>query len=422
MKKIIFSFFNKSISVTTLQTYFLCFFLIFYLYFGLHDVYRRIAWCDGTLLADWLINYQDGGYKRRGLSGAITIPLSKWTGIYIGKLVFGIISFLYLIFSWLFIIYFRKIKFNFSLILVFLLPTTLLFPINDFYAFARKEFLFYILLVFFLISKRKFDIYSWKYVIILSAIIVFITHLHESIVFYISYILILYFIDYFFLKKGNLFKIFVIGCSAFIPALCIFIFGVNVNMGGSWEIFKSLGVNKNIMTGILSYPIEGFGSDKTNSISFAIQKRYEFHIISYIITVLVFYYFIIKNKVLSSYIKKIIVIHLILLLISLPLFYLTIDWGRWLNIHFVSSFLILVSYLPVLDNTKTNIKKYVNIIFDIKNSIKVIVLLIISFGFTMRHVEDGFILGLNNTFYSLIDLFSLNFISQLRDLIWVLRN
>jgi hypothetical protein len=422
MKKIILSFFNKGIPVTTLQTYFLCFFFIFYLYFGLHDVYRRISWCDGTLLADWLINYQDGGYKRRGLSGAITIPLSKWTGIYIGKLVFGIISFLYLIFSWLFIIYFRKIKLNFSLILVFLLPTTLLFPINDFYAFARKEFLFYILLVFFLISKRKFDIYSWKYVIILSSIIVFITHLHESIVFYISYILILYFIDYFFLKKGNLFKIFVIGCSAFIPAFCIFIFGVNVNMGGSWEIFKSLGVNKNIMDGILAYPIEGFGSDKTNSISFAIQKRYEFHIISYIITVLVFYYFIIKNKVLSSYLKKIIVIHLILLLISLPLFYLTIDWGRWLNIHFVSSFLILVSYLPVLDNTKTNIKKYANIVFDIKNSIKVIILLTITFGFTMRHVEDGFILGLNNTFYSLIDLFSLNFISQLRDLIWVLRN
>ena len=422
MKNLFFISLNKEISVTKLQTYFLCFFFVLFLYFGLSDVYRRIAWCDGTLLADWLINYQDGGYKRRGLSGVITIPISKWTGIYIGKIVFGIISFLYLLLAWLFILYFRRIKFSFSFLLVFLLPTTLLFPINDFYAFARKEFLFYILLVFFLISKRKCDIYSWKYVVFLSTIIVFITHLHESIVFYISYILILYFIDYLVLKKGGLVKIFVLGCSAFIPAFCIFIFGVNVNMGGSWEIFRSLGVNKNIMDGILAYPIEGFGSDKTNSISFALEKRYEFHFISYLITVLVFYYFIIKNKELSIYLKKIILIHLILLLISLPLFYLTIDWGRWLNIHFVSSFLILVSYLPILENTKTNLKKSLNYVFNIKNSVKILMLFLITFGFTMRHVEDGFILGLNNTFFSLRDLFSLNTISQLRDFIWILRH
>uniref|UniRef100_A0AAU6WPZ0 Uncharacterized protein n=1 Tax=Chryseobacterium endophyticum TaxID=1854762 RepID=A0AAU6WPZ0_9FLAO len=25
---------------------------------------------DGYILADWLINYQDGGFKRRGLSGS----------------------------------------------------------------------------------------------------------------------------------------------------------------------------------------------------------------------------------------------------------------------------------------------------------------------------------------------------------------
>ncbi len=421
MKNLFFISLNKEISVTKLQTYLLCFFFVFFLYFGLSDVYRRIAWCDGTLLADWLINYQDGGYKRRGLSGTLTIFLSKTTGIYIGTLVFGFITFLYVCFCTILIFYFRKIRFNFSLLLLFFLPTTLLFPINDLYAFARKEFLFFMLLAFFLLFKRNYNVYSWKFIVFLSSIIILITHLHESVVFYIPYLLILYLIDYKYYSKGSLLKILILGSSAFIPALCIFVFGVNVNMGGSWAIFKQLGVNSHVMDGILSYPIEGFGDDKLNSLTFAKQKHYEYHLLSYLITFLVFYYFIKKNKAINIFRNKLFLIHIALITISLPIFYLTIDWGRWLNIHFVASLLILTSYLPENKFKTINLKTIITECFNIKIFIKLLLLFVLTFCFTMRHVEDGFLFGLNNTFLFIVEFFSIDTIHKIRDFLWIIR-
>ncbi|MEG2333179.1 hypothetical protein, partial [Chryseobacterium sp.] len=34
---------------------------------------------DGYILGDWLINYQDGGFKRRGLSGSFFFLIQDFT-------------------------------------------------------------------------------------------------------------------------------------------------------------------------------------------------------------------------------------------------------------------------------------------------------------------------------------------------------
>ena len=44
---------------------------------------------DGYVLGDWLINYQDGGFKRRGISGSLFFFLQDFSGLNLNILVFS---------------------------------------------------------------------------------------------------------------------------------------------------------------------------------------------------------------------------------------------------------------------------------------------------------------------------------------------
>jgi len=396
---------EKQLSVRSLQTIFLLAFGLIYLYSGLESFYSRLVRCDGYALGDWLINYQDGGYKRRGLSGTTIIWISQLSGIYVGRVVFIFVSFFYLLYIGLLVQYLRKIRLNYFYILLFCLPTVFLFPINDFYAFGRKEFLFFTLLIFFLLMYRNGKVYSWKFVLFFSLLLFIQTHVHESVVFYTSYILSVYIYDFFYSKKGSILKIFTIAMSTFIPALCIFIFGTNVNSGKTWEILKDLGVGHNVMSGVFSYPIEGFGKGKLNALDFAKSKNYESHLLSYLITIIVFILFLYRNRNFYCQFYYYIYFHLCMLLISLPIFYLTIDWGRWLNIHFISFFLILGLKLPSNTKDTSSLKTIFNSLFSLKYILQITVLIFLMFSFSMKHVEIGFEFGPNNILNSLRDLF-----------------
>jgi hypothetical protein len=396
---------ERKFSYLSLQTIFLICSGLLFLYIGIPSLYKRISWCDGYALGDWLINYEDGGFKRRGFSGSMFIFLSKVTGIYIGKLVFVFISVLYILFITQCILFLRKIKIDFSLILILFIPTTLFFPINDLYAFGRKEILLFNIFLFFLISRDRYNIYSWKYILVLSLLILVCTLFHELIVFYVPYIMLIYWIDYYKNVQETLFKIGVIGLSSFIPAFIIFLFGKDVNEGESWEIFKQLGVSSNIMNGIFSWPKEGFGKGQVNALMFAKSRHYYLYLGSYFITIISFCFLFIKNSWLGFSRNKVILTHLLLLFLSIPIFFLTIDWGRWLNIHFVCSlFFILAFYskneikkLFTLQTILSNLK--IDVIF------KFIILIFIVFGFSMFHVDLGFKLGQNGLLTSIRDLF-----------------
>ncbi len=108
--------------------------------------------------------------------------------------------------------------------------------------------------------------------------------------------MLIYLFNYLTEKKGNLLKIAVVGASAFIPAFIIFTIGKDINEGNSWTIFKNLGVAENVMKGIFDWPKEGFGKGKVNALTFAKERNYEFYAISYIITIIVFFYGLIQTK------------------------------------------------------------------------------------------------------------------------------
>ena len=402
---------QNKISQIQWQTILLILIGIFFLCFGLPSLYKRISWCDGYALGDWLINYEDGGFKRRGLSGSLFISLSRISGIYIGKLVFFFISALYVLFITLFVSYFRRVKFDFWLLLFTFLPTVLLFPLNDLYAFGRKEILLFNLFLFFIISYKKIDVYSWKYIGLLSSILFLITLVHELVVFYIPYILLIYLKDFFINRRGSFSKIIVIGLSTFIPALLIFLIGAEINEGQSWPMFKKLGVSSNVMNGIFSWPKEGFGIGQVNALTFAFKNKYHLYILSYLITFSIFALMVTKNRFLKFDIKTKLGIHFLLIAVSLPIFFLTIDWGRWLNIHFMSMLFITSLFYPEVERSRRFSYNEIKMYFSkISNLIKAVLLLVLLFGFTMKHVDVGFEFGQNGL------------LKQIRDLFWNLRH
>lgn len=403
--------FQRELSLVQWQTILFSFIGLLFLWFGLPSLYQRISWCDGYALGDWIINYQDGGFKRRGLSGSFFIFISSLSGIYIGKLVFIFISSLYVLFITLFIIYFRRINFGFWLILFTLLPTVLLFPINDLYAFGRKEILLFNLFLFFIISYKKTDIYTWKFIGIFSCLSLIITLFHELTVFYIPYILLIYLKDLYIEKRGSLFKIIVMGLFTFVPALLIFLVGAEINEGQSWIIFKHMGVSSNVMNGIFSWPKEGFGKGQINALTFAFKNNYISYLISYFITFIILVFVVKKNQVLKLHLRTVLIFHFLLLLISFPIFFLTIDWGRWLNIHFICMLFIVSIFFKEIELTyKFSAIDIFKKMFSKGYLIKTFIILFFMFSFTMQHVDNGFIFGQNNL------------LIQLRDLFWQIRH
>ena len=145
---------------------------------------------DGYVLGDWLVNYQDGGFKRRGLSGSFFFFLQDITGLSLNSLVY---AFQAIIISLFFYFYLKLIKEK--EITIFYL--SLLFSPLGFVAYfncvdyvGKKEFILFLLFTYFtyLLNYSKLSLRK-EYLV---AFLLFIAVLfHEVVLFYIPYFIIL---------------------------------------------------------------------------------------------------------------------------------------------------------------------------------------------------------------------------------------
>ncbi|WP_100075864.1 hypothetical protein [Chryseobacterium camelliae] len=291
------------IAVTAVYT------LIFTLVYNLKD--------DGYILADWLINYQDGGFKRRGLSGSFFFMLQDITGLRLNYLVY---FFQLSIISSFFWYYAKLIRYKRTdLLYLSLLLSSIGFVglLNTVTYVGKKEFIVFLIFTVFVylldhqkLSKKKE--YLFCFFLIIS------TLLHEVTVFFVPYFAIALYVKTGKLEYGRYIKYFL---AVGIPAIAIFMFGKNVNEGQSLQILSERGV----------HPVYGIFYWNINEREYIIQhlKEYVLYGISFIISVFHIGYYL---KFLTG--RKLLSILLIgAFLFSLPLFYLAIDWGRWMYIH-----------------------------------------------------------------------------------------
>ncbi|MDR6515244.1 hypothetical protein [Chryseobacterium camelliae] len=291
------------IAVTAVYT------LIFTLVYNLKD--------DGYILADWLINYQDGGFKRRGLSGSFFFLLQDITGLRLNYLVY---FFQLSIISSFFWYYAKLIRYKRTdLLYLSLLLSSIGFVglLNTVTYVGKKEFIVFLIFTVFvyLLDHQKL---SKKKEYLLCFFLIISTLLHEVTVFFVPYFAIALYVKTGKLEYGRYIKYFL---AVGIPAIAIFMFGKNVNEGQSLQILSERGV----------HPVYGIFYWNINEREYIFQhsKEYVLYGISFIISAFHIGYYL---KFLTG--RKLLSIVLIgAFLFSLPLFYLAIDWGRWMYIH-----------------------------------------------------------------------------------------
>ncbi|MBL1221250.1 hypothetical protein JET18_10395 [Chryseobacterium sp. L7] len=314
-------YFNLKIFIYLLVAVTAAYTLLFTYYYNLKD--------DGYILADWLINYQDGGFKRRGLSGSFFFLLQDFTNLRLNYLVylaqFSIISGFFLLFI-------KLIRYKFT---DFLYLSLLLSPIgfvgllNTVSYVGKKEFIVFLLFTWFvyLLDNEKL---SKNKEYIFCATLCLATFFHEVVLFYVPYFAIALY-----LKTGEReFKRYIkYFLSVGIPALLILKFGKNINEGMSLQILAKKGVHPTY--GILYWNINERDYIKQH------LNEYLLYLISLGLSIFHIGYYL---KYLNN--RKVVSILLIgAFLFSFPLFYLAIDWGRWMYIHMMLTIVLFALLL-----------------------------------------------------------------------------
>lgn len=297
--------------------------------------YLHNAKSDGYILGDWLINYQDGGFKRRGLSGSFFFLLQDISGIKLNVLVY---FFQVMIISGFFYFYFKLIQYKEA---TFLYLSLLLSSIGFVGLFncvdyvGKKEFIVFFLFAYFVYHLNKNSLSTAKeYWVCIGLFIAMF--FHEITLFFIPYFLIALYLK---TEKFEFKKYFKFIIAVFLPAVFIALLGKNINEGQSLQILQERGV---VFTkGIFFWDI-----DERQYISQHF-KEYRLYIISFLISVihLGFYLKYQTNRKTTS------ILLLLAFLFSLPLFYLAIDWGRWMYIHMI--FIIVLFAMQLKDSVNS---------------------------------------------------------------------
>lgn len=247
------------------------FIILFYLYYNL------ILKEDGWVLGDWLINYYDGGFKRRGFLGTVFIFLYNAFRLDIPKQVFVICVLLWLIFFIFIYIQISKIKINIIGILLLLFNTSsLFFNSVSTESIGRKEI---ILFNVFIIYTICYSLLEYKLRIIIFGLLLFlISFIHELTFFYIGYFILF---DWIANKRSKirLFSIVIFFSSVCIPMLLFYFFGGKINSGNSIELLKTKGV----------YLTNGIFNHHENYNTIQHYKIYFMGYVKYIIPLLISY-------------------------------------------------------------------------------------------------------------------------------------
>lgn len=302
-------YFNLKIFIYLMVAVTAAYTLLFTYYYNLKD--------DGYILADWLINYQDGGFKRRGLSGSFFFLLQDFTNLRLNYLVYFA---QFSIISGFFLLFIKLIRYKFTDLLylsLLLSPIGFVGLLNTVSYVGKKEFIVFLLFTWFvyLLDNEKL---SKNKEYIFCATLCLATFFHEVVLFYVPYFAIALY-----LKTGEReFKRYIkYFLSVGIPALLILKFGKNINEGMSLKILAERGVHPKY--GILYWNINERDYIKQH------LNEYLLYLVSLVLSIFHIGYYL---KYLNN--RKVVSILLIgAFLFSFPLFYLAIDWGRWMYIH-----------------------------------------------------------------------------------------
>lgn len=329
--------------------------LIFIIYYWIciQNSYIQIVFHkNGWYLGEWLINYQDGGFKRRGLFGTLFIWINELTGIKLEFIVFTFVAALYSLFFSLLISLFARKKNTLLTISVLLLPAGLGMILKDPTIIAKKEiviFIFY--LIYFLLLESKKAV---KNIMITLFIIIAILN-HEAAFFYIPFVSFTYFVkdpSQTITKIKNI--LFYHLAPATVMMLILYKFGYSISTENSIQFLENHGL-KLVLKGIYGY------DPHYNVLNFYQSHSYGYltYLISIFLASFTFIIYCKANKITIN--RNFLIIQTVFLL---PLFYIAYDWGRWVNIFFTLLTIFIAGEKQLAGTLKQDIIAVALIVFN----------------------------------------------------------
>ena len=363
--------------------------------------------CWGWVIGDWLINFS-GGFVRRGLSGFTMMQLSDLLNIKLNYTAMWVQVALYVGFMLLLYLSFFRKKINAWFVLVLLSPATLLFAIFDPNAAGRKEIILFFIFALYLFCLRRKLLQSIGGTILFSTLLLIATLFHELVFFYTPYFILAAYLESKISNTPiNISKPLLVVAGSCIIMLPLYFFGKSINGAAICSSLMARGLPDSICLGTLSWPAE-YGYK--NVIHFARESNYLFvYGTTFILSLLPFLLQIHYLKHPAITIRRFAIIFSALLIFSLPLFLLAVDWGRWLHIHFMLMLLIATMFLkdqpvswknqpvsiPRMWPARTTFPGFTNNLF--------FVLFVIAYTslWSMPHFGNSKVFSLTKNFYSI---------------------
>ena len=334
-------------------------FLKYYLFFifitSSFFLYNKFLYPTDWTTSEWLINYQ-GGFVRRGLTGEIFFQINSLFDLNLRFIVFYFNILILISFYLIFYNFIKDIRLNELLIFLLYSPFFLLYPSAEAEVIARKEFLLFSLFIFYinLLVKNSSKIY-----IFLAISLPIMNLIWDGILFYVFFFFIAFIV-----KKNLKKKEFFYFIVSFIPYFLSLIFVVtsSSNLEGYELMCNSIGEDcwGALMVINIDMPLDFILNYVYDNVKIEYIIRYSFLFCLAFIPFLLIFYFDHKNFTHFKYSNSIFLLYLLALIPILTFHIVANDWGRWINIGYFFSFILLIYLIKIkiinLDNNTVLLK------------------------------------------------------------------
>jgi hypothetical protein len=298
------------------------------------------AW-DEWMVADWLISYAPG-VVRRGLSGELILRASSVAGVPANDLVLAVVVVLFATLCILFTRLLRGKRITFWYFWLCVSPGFLLFTFYDPFALGRKELVLFVVFAAWAVAlaRRTPGLPS---LVAFSLAAFAATLMHEIFLFFSPYFVALSVLVATRRGDDSWKRSLLIPGSSLLALLLMAQFPARISDPSICARLLALGAPASVCMGVLSYDATTTG-EAVGRFTSSFTSATLLGLAGVVPLVLVpLYLFLIANV---QQARRVTLIVGALIVASLPLFVVGVDWGRWISIHLVMSTIMCAMFLP----------------------------------------------------------------------------
>jgi hypothetical protein len=302
---------------------------------------------DEWSVADWLVSYA-AGFARRGLSGELVLRISTAFGVALNMVAFGIIAALFAALSVLIALLLRRRQITFWYFVLCLSPAFLFFTFYDPFTVGRKEILLYVAFcawALMLTAGRGYP--GTRAHVAFGIACLVLTLMHEVFAFYSLYFVLVSFLMA--RERGmpeRWRRSLILPACSLLALAIVTLFSASITDPAQCSRLIALGAPRDVCGGVLTFEV-GTAGDALKGFVSGFEPAALAGLAGVFPLVLVpLYVFLLANTEHTSAARTMTGLVCALIVVSLPLFVVGRDWGRWISIHIVLSTITCAVLLP----------------------------------------------------------------------------